>query len=99
MKCVNCKSKTKVIDSRYSKLNNNSKIRRRECLKCNFKFNTYESVENNFKVYDKEIKLLKENILYYKNDIELLKEKIKDLSEYNKILVDKLRAKSKRCIR
>ncbi|HLC65578.1 MAG TPA: transcriptional regulator NrdR [Candidatus Nanoarchaeia archaeon] len=46
MKCPYCSfSETKVIDSRES-LDLNSTRRRRECLKCEKRFTTYEKVES-----------------------------------------------------
>src|SRR3989338_1142189 len=45
MKCPSCNySETKVIDSRLSS-DGGSIRRRRECLKCQFRFTTYEYVE------------------------------------------------------
>jgi len=39
MLCEKCNNPTKTIDSRY----NNGKVkRRRECLKCGYRFTTYE---------------------------------------------------------
>ena len=45
MYCPKCKAKTKVIDSREMK-NQNGIRRRRICLVCGHKFNTYEEYEN-----------------------------------------------------
>lgn len=46
MKCPYCKhAGSKVVDSRFSK-DANSIRRRRECIKCEKRFTTYEQVEN-----------------------------------------------------
>ena len=46
MKCPSCHyQETKVIDSRLSGEDGNSIRRRRECLKCEHRFTTYEYVE------------------------------------------------------
>ena len=50
LKCEKCNStKNKVIDTRS--INNkikNCRYRRRECLECNHRFNTYEYIENSY---------------------------------------------------
>ena len=44
MKCTNCQnSESKVVDSR-SVQSSSSIRRRRECLKCNFRYTTYEYI-------------------------------------------------------
>lgn len=46
MKCPNCDyHDTRVVDSRPTKLNTAIR-RRRQCIKCNFKFTTFEKVES-----------------------------------------------------
>ena len=42
MKCIKCGGKTKIIDSRHNKPD--EVRRRRECLKCGYRFSTYETV-------------------------------------------------------
>jgi transcriptional regulator NrdR family protein len=39
MHCPKCEAKTKVINSRYNK---SKTRRRRECVKCSYRFNTIE---------------------------------------------------------
>jgi len=42
MKCPKCHTKTKVIDSRYVRKENDYIRRRRKCKKCGGRFTTYE---------------------------------------------------------
>jgi len=53
MKCPKCGGRTAVIDSRPRK---NQIFRRRECLECGFRFNTWESYE---KDYNKPVAFIK----------------------------------------
>jgi len=97
MKCEKCGKKTKTNDSRHSKLYN-SVIRRRECLKCGFKFNTRETNKDILNSINSEVEDLKDKI----NDLKLINndlgDRVLNLSEHNKLLVDKLKTKNKRCI-
>lgn len=57
MKCPNCHSDTKVIDSRSTLY---EKRRRRECINCKTRFTTYERMDNRANVVKKKVLSKKE---------------------------------------
>ncbi|MEK6914576.1 MAG: transcriptional regulator NrdR [Nanoarchaeota archaeon] len=81
MKCVFCKSNTKVTDKRESP---EGTRRRRECLKCKKRFTTYEKADN------KNIIVVKKDGRREPFSVEKLKEGLMRACMKRQISVDKI---------